>query len=356
MTWLVILNLTCMVVCLLLMYDPETTNDISSRLPNKDLEILCMSIMSKIVLPYRAKSSSKQMVIMFKTFKGYSDGNVDLTISQDPDCIGPNILHMFPVYGQCGNMGDNIWGDEAKNKLQNKACRTYWLANYNNLYSDPNKLEKCAFALDFALNSCTFPHKCRNVGSLQITVSGSVAYHHLTSPTSFTVTIEVDTVRDFPIDLSTEKSLVRLKLPTSKQTFFVKPENPFSEKSSPNGPIVKLNYSGVFQQFMLAIRIRILENVICPSLKDVHPLDAAHIYALDNNISDVYLARDYIICDSMVKLLNYTGYYLGSCRALVKGQTCSRTLSYNVMRIHHLPSIIVAGAQNIAISTKRTDD
>ena len=223
----------------------------------------------------------------------------------------------------------------------------------------------------------TYPHQQRNVGSLQITVSGSVAYHHPTSPSAFTVAIEIDTVRDFPIDLSTEKSHVSLKLPTSKQTFFLKPESPFKEKSGlfyvnggfihkNYGPVVKLNYTGVFQQYMLAIRIEILENVICPSVKslfppldavkDLHPRHAAHTYTLNNSISDVYLARDYLSRDSVIKLLSHTGYYQASCRALVKGQTCSQTLSNNVIRIHHLPSIMVIGAQKIEISTKRTDD
>ena len=242
-----------------------------------------------------------------------------------------------------------MWEDKAKTNHQTEACRKYWLLHYGMLAVDPTELEQCVFKPTGRYLGG------RTVGSLQISVFGSVAYNHLTSSTSLTLTIERDAVTDFPIDLSTEKFVANLKLPTSsKHTFSFKPQN----QGSVNGLTVKLNYTGIFQQFILAIRIQTLENVICPPTKDLHPLDVAHVYTLDNNVSDVYLSRLYPYRGAVVKLIDYTGYYQGSCRALVKGQTCSQTSSYNIIRIHHLPTISISinGAQEIQISTKRTSD
>ena len=59
------------------MYHPETTYYNPFHQPDRPLVTLCMSIRSTIVLPYRVESYSKQMLIIFKPFKGYSDGYVE---------------------------------------------------------------------------------------------------------------------------------------------------------------------------------------------------------------------------------------------------------------------------------------
>ena len=81
-------------------------------------------------------------------------------------------------------------------------------------------------------------------------------------------------------------------------------------------------------------------------------------HTLNSNICDVYLSHDYPYRGSVTKLKSYTDHYQGSCRALVKGQTCSQSSSYNVIQIHHLPTVfrIIHGAQQIDISTERTSD
>ena len=161
--------------------------------------------------------------------------------------------------------------------------------------------------------------------------------------TSFTMTIEADTVRDFPIDLSVQNRQIRLKLPTaSMQTFLF---NPGSRRVTPN-------YTGAFQQFMLAFRMQVRENVICTAVKD-HELDISHIYTLSSNISDIYLSRLYPYRGSQANFLKYTGHSRASCRVPLRGQSCSESSLYNVIRIHHRPNRFLYAAHRIQIGDQK---
>ena len=52
--------------------------------------------------------------------------------------------------------------------------------------------------------------------------------------------------------------------------------------------------------------------------------------------------------------MNYTGHNRGSCRVLLKGQSCSHSSSYKVIQIHYRPNIKLEAAHRVQISMKRT--
>ena len=85
----------------ILLYDPQTQMFLAPSMSNPNLEMICWSINSEIVLPVRTRPPfSTQIVIVFTSFKGYSSGYVDLTISQDTDCSGSN--YVKPFHFKCG--------------------------------------------------------------------------------------------------------------------------------------------------------------------------------------------------------------------------------------------------------------
>ena len=305
---------------------------------------ICLSVHSEIVLPYRVNSRSDRMVIIFKTFEGYSDGSVDLTISQDPECVGMNYI------GETGLWCINYywwtdWKDKGDKRPESEQCTEYWLIHYAIHPLKPTELEQCTFPIKP-------PKPRRTVGSFKFMVSGSVVSQHQSSfialqeNTYFTMKIEADTVMDFPANLSTESVNSTLKLPTSsRRTFLFKPENNLH---------VKLNYTGELQQLMLVIRMQIFENVICPSFEGYNILEMSQIYTLPSTVSDVYLSRLYPYNGYIIKFMKYTGYNRGSCRVLVKGQACSQKNSYKVINIFYRPNMILEAAHKIQISMKRT--
>ena len=259
---------------------------------------ICLNITSEMTFPYHVVSHFKQMLVVFQTFAGYTEGHVTITMSHDTDCIGTNFL----THINCISNFNNVWAstkDTSHNKPQNKTCTDYWVVHY--AVADaflPSELERCTFAM----SSEVLAH---NVDSGHIVVSGAVVHHHLTSSGYFTITIESYALRHFPVDLSTEKSLVSLRIPTtSRQTF---KSNAYKSLS------FKLNYTGDFPELVLAIRIQNIENVICTPMKGHHPLDFAPIYVLNSTLSDAYLSRLHPYRGYVVKFMNYTGYNRGSC-------------------------------------------
>ena len=294
---------------------------------------ICMNVNSEIVFPAVTAGSSlrsSRVIIVFKSYKGYSDGSVAFTISQENDCIGWNYRKRLQCCRRCMWLN---WKEEQNNQYQNNKCTEFWITDYAADSFNIPKLDQCKFDLKPALykRSTIGVETKRPVGSFQLIVSSSAAYQHLTSSTFFTLTMDVDTLKDFPVDLSTENTLVSLKLQTkATQTLLFNAEDSL---------YVKLNYTGAFQQSMLSVRIQILENVICIPISGPHSFDLAPTYTLYSNISDVYLSRIHPYRGYLVKFMNYTGYNRGSCRVLIEGQTCSQNSSYNIIRIHHRPNM-----------------
>ena len=174
--------------------------------------------------------------------------------------------------------------------------------------------------------------------------STSVIYAHTAS--YLNMIIESVPRRDFLFNPAKKKTIFNLKLPTpSKHTFLF---NPVSNLH------VKLNYTGDFQQLIFVIRMKIVENVICTSVEDHHPLDITQMYTLNSDISDVYLSRIYPYNGYMIKSMNYTGHNRGSCRVLLKGQSCSHSSSYKVIQIHYRPNMKLEAAHRIQIYEKNT--
>ena len=227
---------------------------------NRDFITICLSTQSEIVLPYRVHTPSERVVIVFKTFKGYSDGSVHLTISWDPDCIGWN--YITDINAQCSGHAWTIWKDHRNKTTMTPKCSDFWLLHDGIRTPSPSVLECCILKFD--------PIETRRtIGSFRFMVSGVVVYRNFTSFISsyetsfFNMTIEADTVRDFPFNLSTEKSIFSMNIPTtSTKTFFLNPVDNF---------LFKLNYMAKFREFILVINIQIVENVICTSVEDHHP-------------------------------------------------------------------------------------
>ena len=288
---------------------------------------------------------SIRTVIVFKTFKGYSHGSTDLTISYDPGCIGWN--YMGTIVSHCSaKFAWYHWKDHSNEKTHSPTCSVFWLTHYVTDILNPSELENCIFSFNLR-------NKLRHtVGSFKFIVSGLIVYKNFTSLISsrknsdFNMIIESISRRHFPFNPTKKKTVFNLNLPTtSKQTFLF---NPVSNLH------VKFNYTGVFQQLMFVIRMQIVENVICISVEDHHPLDITQIYTLNSDISDVYLSRIYPYNGYMIKSMNYTGHNRGSCRVLLKGQSCSHSSSYKVIQIHYEPNIKLEAAHRVQISMKRT--
>ena len=243
-----------------------------------------MLIDSEIVLPYEVHTPSIRMVIVFKTFKEYSQGSVNLTISHDPDCTGWN--YMTTLSSQCFQKdGWYHWKDHSNEKTYSPTCSDFWLTHYVTDILNPSELENCIYSLNLS-NKLR-----RTVGSFKFMVSGLTIYKNSTSVISSHTTSYLNMIiasvsrRDFPFNPTKKKTIFSLKLPTpSKQTFLF---NPISNLH------VKLNYTGPFQQLIFVIRMQIVENVICSSVEDHHPLDITQMYTLNSDISDVYLSRIY---------------------------------------------------------------
>ena len=312
---------------------------------NKPIAI-CVNIDSEVVLPYEVHTPSIRMVIVFKTFKGYSHGSTGLTISYDPDCIGWNYMNTNNLQCHCRKDRWYSWIDHIDKKTQGPACSDFWLTHHVTDLLYPSDLEHCIFPF-------TMVNKLRHTGgSLKFMVSSSIIYQNFISVISshntsyFNMIIEGVPRRDYAFNPTTKATIFNLKLPTtSKQTFF------FNIVSSLH---VKFNYTGDFQQLIFVIRMQIVENVICSSVEDHHPLDITHIYALNSDISNVYLSRIYPYNGYMIKAMNYTGHNRGSCRVLLKGQSCSHSSFHKVIQIHYRPNVTLEAAHRIQISMKRT--
>ena len=271
-----------------------------------DENIICLSIYSEITLPFKEKNADSRWVIVFKSFHGYSEGWVDLTIYQDFNCIGMNYIGLTHRCDRYSRNPTNLWSNPnypTKSTPQSKTCSDYWLIHQSRSSLNPSELENCVFSVET-------PEDNRIVGSFTLKVTYSVAYNNLSSITGshetnyFNMTIEADTVLDFPFNTSTEKSVFILKLSTTnRHSFFFNPENSLR---------VKLNYSGDFEQLMFVIRMQFVENVICKSVQDYHPVDIARMYIL-NSDTDVYLSSLYPFNGYMIKAMKYTGHNNGSC-------------------------------------------
>ena len=292
--------------------------------------------MKYIRLPYAWSLSSKHLK--------NSHGSANLTISYDPDCIGWNYMSTLSL--QCFQKdGWYNWKDHSNEKTYSPTCSDFWLTHYVTDVLNPSELENCIFSFNLK-NKLRHP-----VGSFKFMISGLIFYNNSTSVISlhkksyFNMIIESVSRRDFSFN-PTKKNIFNLRLPTpSKQTFLFNPVSNFH---------VKFNYTGPFQQLIFVIRMQIVENVICTSVEDHLPLDITQIYTLNNNISDVYLSRIYPYNGYMIKSMNYTGHNRGSCRVLLKGQSCSHSSSYKVIQIHYRPNIKLEAAHRVQISMKRT--
>ena len=301
---------------------------------------ICLNVSSAIVMPSNKPPIHHKirMAIVFKTFKGYSDGSAAFTMFTASDCVGWNRF-MLSTYACIFSVWHRKWKD-MMNKHQKTKCTEYWFTHYPAWNST---LENCAHEITFG----SLHKSMQAVGSFQFIVSGSVIYQHITNWNhSHTMVIEALIVKDFPVDLSTEKKIVNLKLQTTAaQTFFL---------NAGNNLHVRFNYTGVFQQYVLSVRIKILENVVYTPLNGPNLPNIAHIHTLDSTISDVYLSPIHRFRGYLVKYMNHTGHNSGSCRLLVKGQTCSQRASYKVIRIHQRLDKKLEAAHRIQIATKRT--
>ena len=301
---------------------------------------ICSNINSEIVLPYEVYTPSIRMVIVFKIFTGYTNGSTDLTISYDSDCIGPN--YKITTDTRC-NSKTNWWDqlkDHTNEKTQSPTCSDFWLTHLVPYLLDS---EHCSFP--FTMNN----KLRRTVGSFKFMASSSIVYQNFTSVISshqtsyFNMTIKSFASKDFPFNPATKKSIYNIKLPTtSKPTFLF---NPTSK--------LHVNLTGDFQHFIFLIRIQIVENVICTSVEDHHPLDITQSYTLNSNLSDIYLSRIYPYNGYITKSLRYVGHSHGSCRVLVYGQRCSHSSSYKVIRIHYRPNLKLEASHRIQISMKK---
>ena len=307
-------------------------------------QYICISTYSEIRLPSRMESSSS-VIVVFKTFDGYSDGWVNFTIYQDINCIGMNYVGF--TYYCYENFIDILlhtyFKDHTKITSQSEICTDYWLIHDSMTPLNPSELAGCIFRL-----------KAFNVGSFTLTLTCSVAYENLASVAGshetnyFNMTIEADTINDFPLNLTIEKTKYTLKLPTTvRRSFFFNPASNLH---------IKLNYSGDFEQFMFVLGMQITQNAICKTVEDYRSIDVAQMYRLNSDISHVYLSALYPYNGYMIKSRKYTGHNRGSCRVLVKGQSCSHSLSYRVIRIHYWPNKKLLAAHRIHISTKRSLD
>ena len=290
--------------------------------PTYDHIELCFSLNSKLVLPYNVQSSTLRMIIVFKAFNGYSDGSVDLSISQDISCVGMNHIGFTTMCAYYHDRYDS-WSsskDEPKYTFHHETCTDYWLIHpFWHPRKSPSELGSCVFPIK--------PSKLRRTaGSFKFSVTGSTAYPNVTSSSgsldvnNFNMTIEADTVRDFPFSLNTEKTIFSLKIPTTNiKTFLFNPASSLQ---------VKLNYTGDSQWLLalLIIRMQIVENVICSSVENHQLTENTQIYTFNSNISDVYLSRLYPYNGYMVKSMNYTGHSSESCRVVVKGQAAVMVL------------------------------
>ena len=124
---------------------------------------ICSIIDSEIVVLYEVHTPSVRMVIVFKTFKGYSHGSAELTISYDPDCIGWNYMSTLSL--QCfQKTGWYHLKDCTNEKIYSPTCSDFCLTHYVTDILNPSELENCIFSFNecgFGLDYCSLKNKLR---------------------------------------------------------------------------------------------------------------------------------------------------------------------------------------------------
>ena len=295
---------------------------------------ICSNIKSRIVLPYLAYENWKRSHIVFKTFKGYSSGYIFLTIDIDFECVGLNYLSFLHGYALDRR---KTWTDTAQHEYQPQIekCTDVWFLHFG--IHDTDRLGECLVPV-----TPEGPFD-QAVGPFKLIMFSSIFYGH---PSYFmdpkvSIDIYADTVKDFPVNLTTEKVQITTTLSETHEYDFP-PANKLS---------IKLNFSEGSSKFTLALRIQIIEKHICSSVENLHPFDISQIYHLNRDIIDIYLSQWYPYNGLAISYMNYTGHNLGTCRMLLEGQTCSPWISsYKPIRINYRPIIKLKAAHSIDIS------
>ena len=302
-----------------------------------DVRIMCSNTTTEIILPYEQKPGYR-MVIIFVTFPGYSSGFVDLIITKEKNCIGPNHEFMYPNMESPHKLGDEM--NHYTDAPQSTQCTDIWLTV---------NLRLQEWFIFTELKYIQSKYTERIMGSFDMITSAYLVslttYHtHLNAMSNIYIDFIALHYKDYPFDLATD--IIHIIIPhwqISKHSF---------EPSVNMGFYV--NYSGHDYYPALALRIQFLQNLTCTSLLyNGFPKITSPIHKL-SKVSDVYVSEYFAYNKILLNVLGYWGRHMGSCRLLVLGQECfSQQLHYDVIRLHYDPSILDT-AYDVGVSMEKT--
>ena len=314
---------TCHYGGLFMVFHPRTKSDLNRKLPKYYLR-LCSNVTEDSNFPHISHADGGTIFIVFQTFKGYSSGFIDMTIHVENDCYGRNVLYQNKI----DVFGDNVleFIDNLNTLHQNQRmthCLDLWLLhNIMNWGSGRAIYTNCTFDLPDSY------YKLADlVGSVRLTISGSILYPSVSyiDPNDlahFTMTINAETMKDYPVNDTIIKS----------HTFV----NLFNQAKYSFNLINKMSFRvrhGEKYAPIFAVRIQFLADLLCGSLLHNNFSDYYPVYKLNSDFSNVFVSKYYPSNTVVHILLNKTGHIHGPCRMVVEGQNCSHT-GYQVQKIH----------------------
>ena len=283
---------------------------------------LCSSITSEKTFPFMALKSRLSMLIMFKTYKGYSRGFVDITIPLEHDCYGQNFISSkLSEYGICSSNWyrqalmpwDDNMGDVGKNNRINH-CVDFWLT-HNIISYDPGRgtFLNCSLYLN---NDGVVRMDLH--GPVKLSISSSIMFPSLqymdhNDTRYFMMKIVAGTLKDYPVNTDVVESDTSVDLLTPSIHMF--------------NTISSINFTVMHRAHdapIFAIRMQLLTNYVCGSVLHNNFSDFYSVYRLSNDITTVGLSAYFPHSKIFQLILNKTGHIHGPCRLYVEGQSCSR--------------------------------
>ena len=296
---------------------------------------LCSNITATSVLPYVSLVQDSDILIIFKTFKGYSNGYVDMTIPLEKDCYGRNLLFGKAVYKDRCIQANLLkgWMDKRNTESTNiptTHCLDLWLAhNIIRYESSPSPFPNCPFnIIGLQLKSLELVGRFELFISSATIIYQSKTFMHPNYADDWVMEIKRMMMNGFPTDLNVTGSSITVPLSSfapSRHMFNITTGIKFLPKHlAKNLPII-------------AIRLQFLMDRVCSSevwnnISDFYP-----VYRLSGNV--LLLALSNLEPNiAMLKLLNKTGHIHGPCRMIIEGGQCIQSLT-QIVQIFFRPHI-----------------
>ena len=260
------------------------------------------------------------MLMLFKTYKRYSSGFIDITIPLEHDCYGKNFL--FSRVGKSGicsryqqgfpmQWNDNMGGIRKNNRVTH--CVDTWLLhNIISFDSGRSSFLNCTLYLE---NNGLVDMELH--GSVKLTISSSIIFPSLQymdhkDAHYFMMKIVADTLKDYPVNIDVVESNTSVNLVTPSAHMY--------------NMISRIHFTVMHRAHdapIFAIRLQFLTNHVCGSVLHNNFSDFYPVYRLRGDITTVALSR-YFLYNKVFQLILNKGHIHGPCLIHVEGQSCSR--------------------------------